>query len=570
MKNLDVTQRVRVLVAFEGGGAKGISHIGVIKALEDANVHPIGVAGTSAGSIIAALYASGFRADELVDPVKATTFLGNIQFGSDLAKTIFEDQGWQNIQKLRRAIEWLRQPVAKVLIPVYLLALVIALIELGKLHYGLSLLLILVAALTVFRIVKWLIGGVASLDTFEKEFGKLLSRRIFPETPERAVLFRDFGPGTSRPALKIVAADISSQSRHVFSPTTTPDMPVAAVVAASSCIPIIFAPRALISPAQKGVVEERLYFDGGLVSNLPAWLFDTERMLDPDAYTVAARIEDEAGTVRVSRYDWLPQLIKTSLSGRNFLNVRNVDRLIVVKVQARIGLLDFDVSDTSIFPIVSYATRDARSQIVSKLYFEPQLYRRACASLQDFAAAALRGLIRRPLPLERTRFRVAVAVPDREPAFDGISTPASCLKLRHCIGFDELPDENLTLPIDSSICGMAFRRKRHEQEPNVFQMPKAGASVDAPVLLSGPLNRQRRSRVWKELRFVICIPIFVAVMGSDEPMFVVTIDTNETVDINHPALKQALERINNETLRLFTDAVQYAAQQAAVAAKSES
>jgi predicted acylesterase/phospholipase RssA len=50
---------------FEGGGAKGLAHIGALKATEEAGVEFIGVAGTSAGSIVASLVAAGYRADEL-------------------------------------------------------------------------------------------------------------------------------------------------------------------------------------------------------------------------------------------------------------------------------------------------------------------------------------------------------------------------------------------------------------------------------------------------------------------------------------------------------------------------
>jgi NTE family protein len=42
-----------------GGAARGFAHIGVIQALEEAGIRPDLVVGTSAGSVVAALYASG-------------------------------------------------------------------------------------------------------------------------------------------------------------------------------------------------------------------------------------------------------------------------------------------------------------------------------------------------------------------------------------------------------------------------------------------------------------------------------------------------------------------------------
>ena len=52
---------IRVGLALGGGAARGFAHIGVIKALEARNVQVDIVAGTSAGSVVAALYASGMN-----------------------------------------------------------------------------------------------------------------------------------------------------------------------------------------------------------------------------------------------------------------------------------------------------------------------------------------------------------------------------------------------------------------------------------------------------------------------------------------------------------------------------
>ncbi len=65
----------RVFVAFEGGGAKGLVHIGALKALEEYGADICGLAGTSAGAIIAALRATGMHADDMADPIRGTTLL---------------------------------------------------------------------------------------------------------------------------------------------------------------------------------------------------------------------------------------------------------------------------------------------------------------------------------------------------------------------------------------------------------------------------------------------------------------------------------------------------------------
>ena len=49
----------KIALALGGGAARGFAHIGVIQVLEEAGIRPELVAGTSAGSLVAALYASG-------------------------------------------------------------------------------------------------------------------------------------------------------------------------------------------------------------------------------------------------------------------------------------------------------------------------------------------------------------------------------------------------------------------------------------------------------------------------------------------------------------------------------
>ncbi|MBQ8044401.1 MAG: patatin-like phospholipase family protein [Clostridia bacterium] len=58
-------------LALSGGGAKGIAHIGVIEALKDYGIKIDYIAGTSCGSIIAALYASGYTPNEMLKIINA-------------------------------------------------------------------------------------------------------------------------------------------------------------------------------------------------------------------------------------------------------------------------------------------------------------------------------------------------------------------------------------------------------------------------------------------------------------------------------------------------------------------
>lgn len=59
------SDRIRVGVALSGGGARGLAHVGVLKALEELQIPVDAIAGTSMGSVVGALYASGLSADDI-------------------------------------------------------------------------------------------------------------------------------------------------------------------------------------------------------------------------------------------------------------------------------------------------------------------------------------------------------------------------------------------------------------------------------------------------------------------------------------------------------------------------
>ncbi|KIU44365.1 MULTISPECIES: patatin-like phospholipase family protein [Pseudomonas] len=57
--------RPKVGLVLSGGAARGLAHIGVLKALEEQGVKIDAIAGTSMGAVIGGLYASGYKIDEL-------------------------------------------------------------------------------------------------------------------------------------------------------------------------------------------------------------------------------------------------------------------------------------------------------------------------------------------------------------------------------------------------------------------------------------------------------------------------------------------------------------------------
>lgn len=58
---------MKIALCLAGGGIKGATHIGALKAFEEENIDFEYISGTSSGSIVATLYAVGYQADEIYD-----------------------------------------------------------------------------------------------------------------------------------------------------------------------------------------------------------------------------------------------------------------------------------------------------------------------------------------------------------------------------------------------------------------------------------------------------------------------------------------------------------------------
>jgi len=102
---------VRIGVALGGGAAKGFAHIGVIKMLEANGFEPVVVAGTSAGSVVGALYASGMDAFQMQEKAVALDqtsirdvrlFSGGLVQGQKLQDYVNEQLGNRPIERLKK------------------------------------------------------------------------------------------------------------------------------------------------------------------------------------------------------------------------------------------------------------------------------------------------------------------------------------------------------------------------------------------------------------------------------------------------------------------------------------
>ena len=65
----------RIGFVMSGGGARGIAHLGVLQALEEAEIPIDYIAGTSIGAIIGSMYAIGYSPNEILEIIKSEEFL---------------------------------------------------------------------------------------------------------------------------------------------------------------------------------------------------------------------------------------------------------------------------------------------------------------------------------------------------------------------------------------------------------------------------------------------------------------------------------------------------------------
>ena len=67
-------KRPKIGLVLSGGGARGITHVGVLKALEKYHIPIDLIVGTSIGSLVGGLYASGYSTEQLQTLVDTTNW----------------------------------------------------------------------------------------------------------------------------------------------------------------------------------------------------------------------------------------------------------------------------------------------------------------------------------------------------------------------------------------------------------------------------------------------------------------------------------------------------------------
>lgn len=70
---------MKIGLVLSGGGARGIAHLGVIKALQEMGIQFDQIAGTSAGAITGALIAQGYSPDEGLKLIESSSFVRHLR-----------------------------------------------------------------------------------------------------------------------------------------------------------------------------------------------------------------------------------------------------------------------------------------------------------------------------------------------------------------------------------------------------------------------------------------------------------------------------------------------------------
>jgi NTE family protein len=307
---------LRAYAAFEGGGARGYAHVGALQASEERGIKFEGVAGTSIGAVVAALVAAGYTGSELFR-LEGNRPVGLLAF-DPLQKLNPTD--WSAFQrlprnyliggtKLRAFCEWVMGTLDSVGATRFRRRLQM---------FGIWVLLPILAQ-THRHIASNLLHNLGI--TSPAEFSVWLEASLRAKLPgkDSPISFKDLKP------LKVIATNVTRGNMRVFGGEKDRDRSVTEAVIASASFPLFFQPTA---------IEGDLYVDGGLLSNLPAWVFDEERRrLGIPIPTFGFRLIDppieaiEEGTSRSppELMAYLKAMGRAAVNGARNLETRAVD-----------------------------------------------------------------------------------------------------------------------------------------------------------------------------------------------------------------------------------------------------
>lgn len=270
---------------FQGGGCKAVAFIGAYEAALENGVCFTEFAGTSAGSIFAAMISAGASVEDMKE------FIGELDVPSLIAKS----------QKKRKLLGKIGLKVLKIS---------------GKIFMKLkpSVVNAIISTLTD----RGMCDAKVLEEVIEIELQKLLNIHT-------QVRFSDL-----KFPLTIIASDIKRHSVKVWSKKNAPNESVAKAVSCSCAIPGYFKP------------VDGCYLDGGLLSNLPVSFFEDNSA--DYSNILAFTLSYSVSKVKQNNVmTYIADVMSTITEGATSLQIRSHHNIFVVPVKTNMGLLDFDL-----------------------------------------------------------------------------------------------------------------------------------------------------------------------------------------------------------------------------------
>lgn len=270
---------------FQGGGCKAVAFIGAYEAALENGVCFTEFAGTSAGSLFAAIIAAGASVDEM------KSFINSLDIPNLIERSQKKRRLWSRLRL------WLIKVIAEFLM-----------------HLKPSMVNALVSTLSD----RGMCDAKIIEEVVESELQKLLKINT-------QVRFSDL-----KFPLTIIASDIKKHSVRIWNKMKTPNESVAKAVSCSCAIPFYFKP-----------VDDR-YLDGGLLSNLPVSFF--EGNFEDYSNILAFTLSYSSTNIQEKNVmNYVADIMSTITEGATNIQIRSHHNIFVVPVRTNMGLLDFDL-----------------------------------------------------------------------------------------------------------------------------------------------------------------------------------------------------------------------------------
>lgn len=497
-----------VYAIFEGGGAKGLAHIAGVAAAEKSDLEFVGVAGASAGALIAALVAVGYRANELFDPddpghnILAENGLTPLSLVGEEKWAAFAKAGAEAERALGAALR-LGALWARLLAPE--------------------------AAQVAEEIRRD--DGFFSTDKIRHWLNVLLWRKLMEyrgratKSEPQPVTFKDMDPEAVENccSLKIIVTDLTNRRPVVFDNSDRfKNVVVAEAVAASISIPFVFKPARIPSYKRQ---PNALYADGGMVSNSPIWVFgeekrNLERKQFPNtripilSFTLADPA-DAAGSKLESSLGYFQAVAKSAVFGGQEVAARFVDSVLSVPMPIAIKTTEFDFSQETALAAYRKAFDAADRKLTHSIRIRPSEGQQILAFLHDqiINSASAKG---KPI----RHLRISIIKPFETASF----------RIIQSFNMDGDADDHLVFGNETNGAAKAFA-SRAPAFLNFKEMFHAGRADN--------MTKYEFALLRKSLQSAICFPIFLKLDSWNEPsperrpqpLGVVSIDSDE--DLAH-------------------------------------